>query len=134
MTRERLDCRDDVQRENILTIVPSVLRWEGKCDVDKILEYDPSINRRLYICYSMHASYAELKAFIDYFKPVKIVPCVCPDKSKNEIYKLLHELTNYEKMMTGDVGCCSSKLELPIKRTFKQSFSSKYFNDDDDDL
>ncbi|XP_015111394.1 protein artemis [Diachasma alloeum] len=70
-----LICRSEVKAENILTIVPSVLRWIGK-DLSKgVTEWE---DRRFYVCYSCHASYSELREFIDYFKPRKIHPCVVP--------------------------------------------------------
>ena len=40
------------------------------------------------VIHSMHASYSELKEFITYIKPKRIVPCVIPsgDSSLTNVY------------------------------------------------
>ncbi|XP_011309602.1 protein artemis isoform X1 [Fopius arisanus] len=72
---KRLICRDDVEKENILTIIPSAWRWIGRDLSEGFTAWE---DRRFYVCYSCHPSSSELREFIDYFKPMKIHPCVVP--------------------------------------------------------
>ncbi|XP_046737189.1 protein artemis-like isoform X1 [Diprion similis] len=131
--QKNLTCRSDVNYENILTIVPSVLRWKGK-NTSCVSEYDTRNTQRLYVCYSAHSSYEELRAFVDYFKPDKIVPCVCPSESTTEFHQLLSELMSYQmKLDVSDQVSESFNLEPPFKRVFKKPFVSKYFADDDNE-
>ncbi|KAF7406072.1 hypothetical protein HZH68_005441 [Vespula germanica] len=88
-----LKCRYDVSKENILIIVPSVLKWQGK-DISKIAEWDEHRERTYNVCYSLHSSLNELKAFVKYFDPVEIFPCVCPKDQEKQIYDILNEIMN----------------------------------------
>lgn len=64
-----------VWQSDILTIVPSAYYWGGK-DTSVVKEWKTS--NRLNVCYSTHASYKDLKAFLEYFKPREIYLCVVP--------------------------------------------------------
>ncbi|XP_046468807.1 protein artemis isoform X1 [Neodiprion pinetum] len=130
---KNLLCRSDVDYENILTIVPSVMRWKGK-NTSCISEYDTRNRQRLYVCYSTHSSYEELRAFVNYFKPDKIVPCVCPSESATKINKLLGEFMSYQmKLDESDQVSESLNFRVPFTRVSKKPFASKYFADDDDE-
>ncbi|XP_011879832.1 PREDICTED: protein artemis [Vollenhovia emeryi] len=88
---ESLKCRTDVLEENILTIVPSAMKWRGE-DSSKIGEWDKQKARMYNVCYSVHASYSELEEFILYFKPEEIYPCVCPSHESGRIFYLLNKI------------------------------------------
>lgn len=138
MTRKKLACRPYVAPKNILTVVPSAMRWRGR-NTAKFTEYDPADSRRLYVCYSMHCSYDELRAFVDYFKPDKIVPCVYHDDAKSEIDQLTKILMNYNERSGEDkdnvrkTNLKAPVLKLLAKKSSQNGFKSKYFSDDDDD-
>ncbi|KAL0100152.1 hypothetical protein PUN28_019529 [Cardiocondyla obscurior] len=89
--RSGLKCCQNISKRNILTIVPSVLKWKGK-DTSKVGEYDSVRSNTYNVCYSTHASYHELETFIKYFKPDEIHPCVCPEDMKNQIFYLLDKI------------------------------------------
>lgn len=89
--RSGLKCRPDILKDDILTIVPSVLKWKGK-DTSVIGEWDNVRERTYNLCYSTHSSFNELEAFIKYFKPEETFPCVCPKDSEQNIYYLLKEI------------------------------------------
>lgn len=96
LERSGLKCRNDILKKNILTIVPSVFKWKGK-DTSVIGEWDNVRERTFNVCYSTHASFDELKKFIQYFKPEEIYPCVCSEELKHRIYYLLNEIKNKTK-------------------------------------
>ncbi|XP_012531392.1 protein artemis [Monomorium pharaonis] len=91
MDRSGLECRSDIDNKNILTIVPSVQKWKGS-DTSVVGEWDRDRERTFNVCYSTHASFDELKKFIQYFKPQEIHPCVCPESLKYTIFRLLNEI------------------------------------------
>ncbi|KAG5313192.1 DCR1C protein, partial [Acromyrmex insinuator] len=77
--------------QDILTIVPSVKKWKGH-DTSVVGEWDKFREKTFNVCYSTHASFDELKKFIQYFKPKKIHPCVCPENEQDTINRLLDEI------------------------------------------
>lgn len=99
--RSGLKCRSDILEKNILTIVPSVLKWKGK-DTSVIGEWDNTRERTFNVCYSAHASFDELKKFLQYFKPEEIHPCVCSEELKHRIYYLLSEIKSKTKTKGSD--------------------------------
>lgn len=129
-TARSLQCRYDVQKENILIIVPSVLKWKGK-DILKVAEWDECRERTYNVCYSMHSSLNELKAFIQYFDPMEVVPCVCSKDKKKEIYKILNEIMNKSNnQITKDKP--KYKLQLPHYKISNVATSTNIdFSDDD---
>lgn len=92
--RSGLICRTNILKEDILTIVPSVLKWKGK-DTSVIGEWDCSRKNTFNVCYSTHASFDELEKFIQYFEPEEIYPCVCPENVK--VFHLLGEIKSKVK-------------------------------------
>ncbi|XP_026826260.1 protein artemis isoform X3 [Ooceraea biroi] len=94
MDRKGLACDHNVSQENILTIVPSTLKWRGK-NASVIKEWDNARENTLNVCYSMHASFDELKAFIQYFRPKGLYPCVNPIGIElNDIPNFIHQVQN----------------------------------------
>jgi len=92
--RSGLKCRHDISKENILTIVPSVYKWKGK-NTDIIQEWDNLRENTLNVCYSTHASFEELKAFIRYFRPKEVYPCVYPiGIEHNYLSDLIRQILN----------------------------------------
>lgn len=89
--RSGLKCCNNILESDILTIVPSALKWKGK-DASVIGEWDDIRERTFNVCYSMHASCKELEEFIQYFNPQKIYACVCPEEQKLEIYHSLNDI------------------------------------------
>jgi len=88
--RSGLECRTDVLKEDILTIVASVQKWKGN-DTSLVGEWDKISENTFNVCYSTHASLHELEKFIQYFKPDEIYPCVCPGEAEHRINCLLDE-------------------------------------------
>ncbi|EFN76517.1 protein artemis [Harpegnathos saltator] len=86
-----MKCRSDIPQENVLTIVASAYKWEGK-DTSVIGAWDSAKERTFNICYSTHSSFEELQAFIQYFKPEDIFPCVCPKNLEQIIFMRLKEI------------------------------------------
>lgn len=127
-----LKCRSDIEPVNILTVIPSVQRWRRK-SLAKISEYESENKQRLYVCYSMHPSYQELATFIDYFKPQKIFPCVCPSESATEINKLLKELTSDRQKTTKEEVFTNFKFTVQSKKISQAPSTSKFFDTDDSD-
>ncbi|XP_043287888.1 protein artemis [Venturia canescens] len=76
-SRDQLPCRTEVDGENILTIVVSAYRWRNR-KLSTFSEWDKTKKNRLYVCCSMHPSYNELQAFLEYFQPLNVHPCVDP--------------------------------------------------------
>ncbi|XP_025990137.1 protein artemis [Solenopsis invicta] len=91
LDRSGLECRADILDKNILTIVPSVQKWRGR-DTSVVGEWDRDRERTFNVCYSTHASFDELKKFIQYFKPEEIYPCVCPENLERTISHLLSQI------------------------------------------
>ncbi|XP_031839455.2 DNA cross-link repair protein snm1 [Nomia melanderi] len=126
-----LYCRTDVNDTNILTIIPSVMKWRRK-DTSIIGAWDEVKERTFNICYSTHPSCSELAAFLEYFKAVDIYPCVISSANEKEIYDLLNEITKKSKPLSVEK---TYKLELPnYKVLSKPPFKSKYFSNDEDSL
>ncbi|XP_012149789.2 elongation factor 1-delta isoform X2 [Megachile rotundata] len=125
-----LHCRSNVKITNIMTIIPSVMKWR-KRDTSVIGEWDKTKERTFNVCYSTHSSLNELKAFVQYFKALEIYPCVVKTEEEEEVYRLLDEITN-----TSDDQVKlreTYKLELPNKKALSNSsFKSEYFSSDDD--
>ena len=126
-----LICRPDVCQENILTIVPSVQKWIGK-DTSCIIEWDKVRKQTKNICYSTHASYDELEAFIQYFKPKEVFPCVCDETNEKEIHNLL-------KLIMQNYATNISSFKKTNKLTFSNyktsdvtNFNSSILSDDED--
>lgn len=108
-----LKCRPDVLKKNILTIVPSTYKWKGK-DTSVIGAWDNVRERTFNLCYSMHSSFNELKAFIQYFNPEEIFPCVCPKNLEQNIYYLLEEIKKEPKEEKKDVVKNNGKYTLQV--------------------
>lgn len=113
LDRSGLKCRSDILEKNILTIVPSVLKWRGK-DTSVIGEWDNARERTFNVCYSAHASFDELKKFIQYFKPEEIHPCVCSEELKHRIYHLLNEIKSEIKTKGNDAIKNHEKYTLQV--------------------
>ncbi|KAK2579654.1 hypothetical protein KPH14_011578 [Odynerus spinipes] len=124
-----LKCRYDVNKENILIIVPSVLKWQGK-DTTKIAEWDEHREKTYNVCYSMHSSLNELKAFIQYFDPIDVFPCVCPRDQEQQIYDILNEIMNKSSNQTLK-NKPKYKLRLPCYKISNVTTKNVYFSDDD---
>ncbi|XP_078052379.1 DNA cross-link repair protein snm1 [Augochlora pura] len=125
----RLYCRHDVSVENILTIVPSVMKWRKK-DTSIIGTWDDVRERTFNICYSTHSSCNELRAFLRYFKALEIYPCVVKTESEEETYRLLNETIKSDQQISVKE---TYRLKLPAyKLSNKPSFKSKYFSSDED--
>ncbi|KYQ52561.1 Protein artemis [Trachymyrmex zeteki] len=86
-----MKCRTNVLQQDILTIVPSVRKWKGR-DTSVVGEWDEIREKTFNVCYSTHASFNELKEFIQHFKPKNIYACVCPKNEEKTIYRLLDEI------------------------------------------
>lgn len=130
--RMGLKCRDNVRPENILTIVPSAVRWRGRDTSKCISEWDARDERRFCVCLSMHSSYNELRAFLDYFQPAAVRACVESRDSSKRVRDTLNEIMrrvddNAREPESRDLS--SFKLNNP-KRARVQS---KYFSDDSSD-
>ncbi|XP_032669672.1 protein artemis-like isoform X4 [Odontomachus brunneus] len=108
-----LKCCPDIFKKNILTIVPSTFKWKGK-DTSVIGAWDNVRKRTFNLCYSMHSSFNELKAFIQYFNPEKIFPCVCPDGLEHKIYYLLEEIKRKPKEEKKDIVKDNEKYILQV--------------------
>ncbi|XP_063979991.1 protein artemis-like isoform X1 [Diachasmimorpha longicaudata] len=132
-----LPCKPEVEAQNILTIVPSAQRWADKDLRKGFIEREA---RKLYVCYSCHASYNELKEFIDYFKPKKIHPCVVPDiVSKNAwMAEAKKKITNFEReinytFLRASEGAANSlDWDLMEYKSFKKSERTNGDSSDDD--
>lgn len=95
-----LKCRKDILEEDILTIVPSVMKWKDK-DTSVVGEWDSDRDRTFNVCYSTHSSFDELEKFILYFEPEEIYPCVESEETKNRVRSLLEEIKNKIKNEKG---------------------------------
>lgn len=111
--RSGLKCQSHIPKKNILTIVPSTYKWKGK-DTSVIGEWDNVRENTFNVCYSMHSSFEELKAFIQYFKPEQIFPCVCPKSLEHNIYYLLEEINKESKKEKKSVVIDNEKYTLKI--------------------
>lgn len=99
--RSGLKCRTDILEEDILTIVPSVMKWEGK-DTSIVGEWDNDRDRTFNVCFSTHPSLDELEKFIRYFEPEEIYPCVCPKETEDKVHRLLEEIKSKVKEEKGN--------------------------------
>ena len=79
-----LTCRK-TDPEFVMTIVASALRWRGRDVTEIFTEEDPKIEKRFYICCSMHSSYNELVDFLEYLKPRSVHACVQPKDAKENV-------------------------------------------------
>lgn len=127
-----LHCRSDASNINILTVIPSAMKWRKK-DTSIIGEWDKDKERTFNVCYATHSSLDELKIFIQYFKALEIFPCVMKAEQEKEIYSLLNTIKNKpDRQSTINQ---EYKLELPSCKVFnKAKFKSEYFSSDDDSL
>lgn len=127
-----LHCRSDVSEANIMTIIPSAMKWKNK-DTSVVGEWDEIRERTFNVCYSTHSSLYELKAFIEYFYAPEIYPCVIKTENENEIDRLLNIIKKGSDEEVIDKQ--TYKLELPSRKaTNKLPFKSEYFSSDDDSL
>ncbi|XP_060813847.1 protein artemis isoform X2 [Bombus pascuorum] len=127
-----LRCRSDVSNANILTVIPSVMKWRKK-DTSIIGEWDKNKERTFSVCYSTHSSLTELKAFVQYFEASEIYPCVIKTEEEGEIFRLLDTIKN--KSEEKPIISQKYKLELPSRKILsKVKFKSEYFSSDDDSL
>ncbi|XP_014477284.1 PREDICTED: protein artemis [Dinoponera quadriceps] len=108
-----LKCRPDVLKKHTLTVVPSTCKWKGK-DTSVIGTWDDVRERTFNLCFSMHSSFEELKAFVQYFKPDEIFPCVCPKHLERYIYDLLEEIKRKPEEEKKDVVQEDEKYTLQV--------------------
>lgn len=108
-----LKCRSAVGQENILTIVPSVLKWAGR-KTACVIEWDKKMKQTKNVCYSTHASYNELEAFIRYFKPQDIYPCVCEPNDSDRILHVLKKIMGKTEL----TDCSNAETKNPRGRSF----------------
>ncbi|CAK9811333.1 Protein artemis [Anthophora quadrimaculata] len=124
-----LHCRSDVSNANIMTIIPSVMKWR-KRDTSVVGEWDKVKERTFNVCYSTHSSFNELKAFIQYFNTLEIYPCVIKTEEEAEVYHLLNSI----RSKTEQVAVKKTyKLDLSNRKISKKiPFKSECFSSDDD--
>lgn len=115
LDRSGLKCCSNILERDILTIIPSVQKWKGK-ETSVIGEWDNTRERTFNVCYSTHASFNELKSFIQYFKPEEIYPCVCSEEQKPGIYYLLHDIKREIKIKEKDAINNHKKYTLQVLR------------------
>lgn len=122
--REQFKCLADLDSQHILKIVPSVQRWQGK-DAMKLWEWD-EMKDILYVCYSTHQSYDELRSFIDYFNIKNIYPSVIAQNMKEKIDSLLIELKDrsIDRKRSIDTSC-PYKLTLPKFKRMKNKIGNR---------
>ncbi|XP_017794378.1 PREDICTED: protein artemis-like [Habropoda laboriosa] len=125
-----LHCRSDVSNANIMTIIPSVMKWK-KRDTSVVGEWDKIKERTFNVCYSTHSSFNELKAFIQYFNTLDIYPCVVKTEEEKEVYRLLDSI---KKISDEQVAVKETyELKLPNRKVLnKIPLKSEYFSSDDD--
>ncbi|XP_003424812.1 protein artemis [Nasonia vitripennis] len=126
--KKGLQCRPDVVQNNILTIIPSVMKWAGK-DTSCIIEHDSIEAQTINVCYSTHASYREIEAFIQYFKPTEVFACV----DKDGIDDLLRNIMQNKKRDKFPAGV--KKLKFSNYKTFNNvsNFKPTLISDDEDE-
>lgn len=130
-----LKCRD-YPKDNILIIVPSVMKWKGK-DTSVVGEWDCKKERMFNVCYATHASFDELKKFIQYFNPNSIHACVCKEHEKQRIYGFLKEIQNTlenkgQKTDTKNNTCEKYTLQIFKHEKIKKKWTDFYFSNTDD--
>ncbi|XP_076173065.1 DNA cross-link repair protein snm1 [Ptiloglossa arizonensis] len=127
-----LMCRPDVHNVHIMTIIPSAMKWRKK-DTSVVGEWDKVKDRTFNVCYSMHSSLNELKAFIQYFNALEIYACVVRPEEKKEMYCLLDKIR--KKSDKQETVKQTYQLELPTYKILnKLPFKSEYFSSDDDSI
>lgn len=127
-----LENRTDVKKKNILTIIPSAIRWTNENNSKKI-KRDQNFEQTINVCYSTHASYNELETFILYFKPKKIFPCVCDEEGKVQI--LLNKILEKSIVQESDKIECNNADLINVsqfKTVKKSKFKSNYTSSDED--
>jgi len=140
--RSGLMCRYDISKENILTIVPSVYKWKGK-NISVVQEWDKFRENTLNVCYSTHASFDELKAFIQYFRPKVVHPCVYPigiehNYLSNLIRQILDEIEMNEIEGERDNTVMNEKnpekysLQICNDEDVVEPWTKYYFSNNDD--
>lgn len=132
---DRLPCRTKVERANILTIVVSAYRWRNREPPNTFSEWDARRKNRLYVCCSMHPSYNELKAFLCYFKPSNVHPCVDPPaNSQISAAELLRELRQEERRSEPETRVDYDLMSLIGKPSAtKRKPDARYLSDDSSD-
>lgn len=122
-----LNCRQDISETNIITVIPSAMKWRNK-DTSVVGEWDKARKQTFNVCYSMHSSFEELKAFVQYFKALKIHPCVVKKDDEKVVDCLLEEITKSDEKVTIKR---TYRIELSRHRKLKKlPFKSEYFSDD----
>ncbi|KAL7302282.1 hypothetical protein TKK_0004947 [Trichogramma kaykai] len=131
MKNKNIECRPVIDSENILTVVPSAQKWSGK-DTSCMISQDENRFNTINICYSTHASYNEIEAFIQYFKPKKVFPCVC-EKNEREINDLLDKIMQ-KKITIDSLSSTSKSIQVSSYSIFSESnYKSRFISDDEDD-
>ena len=106
--KNELPCRENNRNLSVLHIKPSAMWFtsdkleEGHCrQVFGAGDTKRSECLKYRVCYSTHASLSETEAFVKYFKPKKIVPCVLSqdDEEKKAMFDLIDNI-----MKTYDVS------------------------------
>jgi DNA cross-link repair 1C protein len=126
-----IKCRSDIDNKHVLTIVLSAKKWIGK-DTSCIIESDDIRKQTTNICYSTHASYNELKAFLEYFRPKQVFSCVYNHNNQKEIYKLLG--TIIQNIKHNEVFNENRKLSFLKHKSFIEDLKPSIISDDEDDL
>ncbi|XP_020299443.1 protein artemis isoform X2 [Pseudomyrmex gracilis] len=126
-----LKCRDNVSKDNILTIVPSVMKWKGK-DTSVIGKWDNCKEKMFNVCYATHASFDELKKFIQYFNPNSIHACVCKEHEKLRVYDVLNKIQNEVRTDNKDNTCEKYTLQILKHEKIKKKLTDFYLSNTDD--
>ncbi|XP_017881799.1 protein artemis-like isoform X2 [Ceratina calcarata] len=125
-----LHCGVDASNENIMTIIPSILKWRNK-DTSVVGEWDDVKPRTFNVCYSTHSSLDELKAFVQYFHATEIYPCVVKTEEASVTYDLLEKIRDQsDEQVTVNP---TYRLSLSRRKVSRRvPFKSEYFSSDDE--
>lgn len=99
--KKKCSCLPALNEKFICIIRPTAMKWSNLQKTDLHHEAHGSIENVHFVCYSNHASYDEIKHFIQYLKPKKVNLNVIPDdvKRRLKMENALNLIQNeYQKM------------------------------------
>ena len=130
-----LPCQPDAKNLQILHIKASAMYFDndvvGDGDVVHSLVSSTKDCQRYRICYSTHSSFSEMQSFVQYYAPVKIIPCVIPtDSDKETLQKTLDEMLKPVEMVhscseDGDSQDDSAKAGMEAKKRGGEEFTDE---------
>lgn len=95
-----IECLPDLDEQYVRVIRPTAMRWNGWDAEHKYHAVDSKDTNVVYVCYSTHSSYEEIRDFLSYLKPKAVKMNVMPNcaNTRADMARYLDEIVNEYEM------------------------------------